>query len=397
MMQIAGGICIVQTLSYVPMTPVTFRAKQVYLTIAFWGMLAASMVLALRWFGGALHAFDEFGITAIVFFVVVVHAGTAAQLRRILMVVAFLPVMLAIQSIAAIHLGFQHDILILGERLADGSVLERVRGTGFMKDPNDLSQTLVMAFPFLALAWRKYHLPQNFILVLVPMALMLYAIFLSHSRGAILSLLVILMVAVSRKAGQFVGGAITAAGAVGALAANFAGGRAMAGDASTTNRVEYWSMGLQMLKQHPFAGVGYDQFSTYNAGMTAHNSFVLCFGELGFPAFVVWIALLLVALVELRSIRKFKLETKADVELKRMAGAIELGMYGFLVSAWFLSRTYVLTLYLLLALSAAVADIARRAGKPLNSPSLLKLGRMSVMASIGLIVLIYATIKFSIR
>ena len=398
-MQLAGGAVILVTLAFAPMTPVTFRAKQIYLMGIFSALVVTSRILALHWFGGALIVLEEFGITVIVFAVAIVNVSTLKRLRIVLGVIAFLAVVLVFQSILAVHFGLFAEQLILVERLELGNTLNRVRGTGFMMDPNDLAQTFVMAFPFLGLAWRKGYLPRNMVLVVFPMLLLLYGVYLTHSRGAILSLLVMTMVASAKKVGRLGAIVLGAAGALGAVAFNFAGGsRAVGGaDASATNRIEAWSMGLQLLKAHPFVGVGFGQFPDYNGGLTAHNSVVLAFAELGFPSFLIWVALLVCAVSELLAIQKLKPHNPEDVELQRLARAIYLAFCGFLVSAWFLSRTYILTLYLLIAMGAAAGDIARRRGLPFKTVSFPKLAVMTGVICTSLIVLVYATIRFSVR
>jgi hypothetical protein len=124
---------------------------------------------------------------------------------------------------------------------------------------------------------------------------------------------------------------------------------------------------------------------------------VLCFAELGLPAFCVWIALLILCLMELRQVRMMKVTLPEHLQLQQYARAIELGFYGFLTSAWFLSRTYVLTLYLLVALGAAAAVIARKLETPVRRVELSRVARVSVFASCGVLVMIYMTIKASIR
>jgi O-antigen ligase len=226
---------------------------------------------------------------------------------------------------------------------------------------------------------------------------MMYAIYLTHSRGAILSLLVVMMVAIRRKVGNALAGIFTAFGFLAGILMNFAGGRAMSSaDNSAIGRLEAWSKGLELLKAHPLFGVGYNEFTTHNQ-LTAHNSVVLCFAELGFPTFCIWVALLVVTLIELHALRNLKAEAPQDVELRRCARAIQLSLYAFLTAAWFLSRTYVVTLYLLIAAAAAVADIARRAGKPMPKLPFPRLATMSVATAAGLIFAVYLTIKVSVR
>lgn len=400
LMQLVGGIGILATIASAPQSGFSFRSKQLYMTLLFMFLVTISPILSTHWFGGAIGAAEETGITVTVFLMALLNLTTIHRVRLFLGTISAVAVYLAIQSIMAVHFGYFANILLLTQRMNEASdaMFSRVRATGFMFDPNDLAQTFVMTFPFLGVLWRKGNLVRNFFMVVAPMMLLVYGIFLTHSRGAVLSLMVILMAAVAGSRGKIAAGLATALGGMAAMAVNFTGGRAIsaAGDESAAQRLEAWSAGLQFLKWHPLTGVGYNQFAQNNP-ITAHNSVVLCFAELGFPTFCVWVGLIALTLVELSRLRKLKVETPLDAEIRRYGRAIQLSLFGFLTSAWFLSRTYIVTLYLLIAAAAAVVDIARRAGKPIPQPSFPRIATMSVGAATGLIMVVYITIKASVR
>ena len=123
------------------------------------------------------------------------------------------------------------------------------------------------------------------------------------------------------------------------------------------DRIEAWYAGIQMLKTHPMFGVGYGSFTDFHWERTAHNSFVLCFSELGVFGFFAWIALLVLAFRELGEAVK---RTPTGSLEHRITSALRYSLIGFLTCAWFLSRTYQPELYLLLALCASAAYCARR-------------------------------------
>jgi O-antigen ligase len=401
-MQIVGGLGILLTIAYIPMSPSSFRSKQLFYMLLFSGIVLISRVIALHWFGGAINALQEFGVTLAVFLIALINVSTISRLRRTLGVLAIISLVLVFQGVLAVHFGVFQNLLVMKQYVEtpNGEMLnrfDRLRATGFLTDPNDLAESLILTLPFIALAWRKRHLMRNFWLVILPIGFLLYGIYLTHSRGALISLLVMIAVAVSWRMGRTAAGFITGIGFTGALLINFTGGRGLASsDASATNRLEAWSVGLQLLKSHPLSGVGYGQFTDFNI-LTAHNSAVLCFAELGFPGFVVWLTLLLICFAELRSLRRMEPKNALGSELKRHAAAIELAFYGFLTAAWFLSRTYVLTLYLLIALAAASAEIARKNGYRVVGLSGLKLASFSTVMSLGVVMAVYLTIKVAVR
>ena len=72
---------------------------------------------------------------------------------------------------------------------------------GFLADPNDFAQALLMVLPMLGLAWRPGRAFRNFVLVLIPGAILLYAVYLTHSRGALVGLAVMLFMAARQRWG----------------------------------------------------------------------------------------------------------------------------------------------------------------------------------------------------
>ncbi|MBI4341889.1 MAG: O-antigen ligase family protein [Candidatus Omnitrophica bacterium] len=74
-------------------------------------------------------------------------------------------------------------------------------------------------------------------------------------------------------------------------------------ESSAATRVEIWKGAVEMIKDHPWWGVGYGAFPAHIgfytegrvAGMDAHNSYLLIASEMGIPTLVVFLIILLVA------------------------------------------------------------------------------------------------------
>jgi hypothetical protein len=394
-MMVVGSIGLLASIVSIPISGFTFRAKQLPLVIGFGLWTAASLILARQWFGGALTALNEFGITLAAFFMATFTLTTVKRIRITVGLLVALSMILVFQDVLALRFGILRDLLILEQALPGGRIALRARGLGFMADPNDLAQTLVLAIPFAMLAWRPRAALRNFLFAIIPTAILLYGVYLTGSRGALVSLFVVVFIAIRSKLGAMLSGLMLAGGVLGLLAVSF-GGRAFGLDESAINRIEAWSVGLQLLKQHPLTGVGYGLFTDFNR-LTAHNSFVLCFSELGLPGYFLWVSLLLVTVLELNAIRKLPVKTEADATFQRLARSIQISLYGFLAAAWFLSRTYVVTLYLLIAFSMAVVEIARRGGKTVGPFSFPFLATRSVLLMLASIVLLYLQVRVQIR
>ncbi|MGB9605849.1 MAG: O-antigen ligase family protein, partial [Bryobacteraceae bacterium] len=202
----------------------------------------------------------------------------------------------------------------------------------------------------------------NTVLVVVPALWILYGLGLTRSRGGALGLVVLVALAVRDRLGRLGSWIVSGMVLAGMLAANFGGARALSlRAASISGRVEAWSAGLQMLKQSPLFGVGYRAFTDYHE-MTAHNSFVLCFAETGMLGYFFWLGLLVATARDLAVLAGLSAADPAQAAVRHWARTVRLAYYTFLTTAWFLSRTYIPTLYLLIAMGVGLREIAQRNG-----------------------------------
>lgn len=390
----------------------TFRAPQTYLMVAFIGSIAMSHIVR-GWFGGGLWALEDFGFSATFFFLVFLNTTSLARLRVLGVVLVLVSMVLVLQGTLAYHYGYKEDLLIAKqsvegpeEKGTHGSInepsdapaevtLKRIRSLGFLNDPNDLAQFLLVALAVSTVAWRSGSWLWNSSIVIGPSLFLLYGIYLTHSRGGLIGLLTLVLLALRNRFKRLPAFTMTVFMALMLLALNFTGGRNLSlEDASAQGRLDAWGGGLAMLKFNPVWGVGYGTFADLYE-RTAHNSFVLCFAELGLIGYFFWLALIVTTVLELRRLKNLDREDRLERELQRWSEVIRLAFYSFLVCAWFLSRTYNMTMYLLLGLSAALVDMARRAEKPgMDLPLThwtVRTGALAV-ATIGLI---YLTVRFN--
>jgi hypothetical protein len=176
---------------------------------------------------------------------------------------------------------------LLGTR----SVKGRVRFRGAVEDPNELALLVVGAIPIaFALAERRRSALALALSVLTLAVVALCVIF-TQSRGGQMVFAVVLAAYFARKFG--LRGLLIAL--ICAVPIVFLGGRS-GGEAegSTMERLECWSVGMQLLRQSPVLGVGLGQFTEHHY-LTAHNSYVLTAAELGFPGMVLWLSILYVS------------------------------------------------------------------------------------------------------
>ena len=257
--------------------------------------------------------------------------------------------------------------------------LVRAEGKGIFSDPNDLAATMAAGLAFgLARLKEPGRLSRGSYAALCGMYL--WAILLSDSRSGLLALLVVSGLAVLshlRKKGVALALAAVLVCVVWALApARMTNLDSQ--EASANQRFWFWYNGVKQFQLNPVLGIGYNQFPEVNGGMTAHNSFVLCFSELGIVGYFFWMGCLYFALLPVPSPPEEDPEGKKSAETPRRSEvtAARSALIGYLVACFFISRTYTPILYLLLSLpiAAQLPELAAywksgKHGKPRSLPT----------------------------
>ena len=347
--------------------------QHVRLLLGFSLVLAIS-IAATGWAGGAIYALVDFAPSMLMFFSTVMLVTSPQRLKATCAVIIASMAVLSIAGALAYHTGYMADKLVIWQLAGDdegatetepdvipandtsGERLWRVRSLGFLSDPNDFGQALVVALAMLPLFRRPRAAMRNLFVIGVPASLLLYAIYLTHSRGALLGLGSLMFFTIQRMLGTMRTGIMMAVMALGAMALNFTGGRGYsANEESAGGRVDAWSEGLQMLMYRPIFGVGYHRFTEHH-NYTAHNSFVLCFAETGLVGYFLWLGLILLVFKQLT--RAIALSEPGS-EGQRWAAALRTAMLGFFTCAFFLSRAYEPGLFILLGIAVSAAYCAR--------------------------------------
>lgn len=352
------------------------------LILGFWFAIVVSL-LTNPWLGGALHAFINFAVIVCVFFLVSFNSYSPGRIRAIYGALALCGFMLAVQGIMAYHFGYQAQKLMVYPG--------RINGYGILNDPNDLAQFLLVAFALLGTFWKRDALILNCWLVL-PAATIMYAIFLTYSRGAIIGFAAMLLLLISTKTSRSLAAIITIIVFLVLLAIGAGGGRQLSiHEASAAGRVIAWGSGISDLKAHPLFGVGYGIFTNYN-DLTAHNSFVLCFAELGLFGYFFWLGLIISTVVGLERLARSAPKTADGADLSGLVTVSRAALYNFLVTSWFLSRTYNETLYILLAVCGSLIHLLP-ATKP-DIPALkIPWARLTVLTELASVAVVYILVR----
>lgn len=358
------------------------RPLHLGLLAALCAAVAISQVAA-GWAGGAVKALSDFSPSVMLFVLVILNVTSIPRLHATCAVLVISMVLAAGMSINAYHTGTYAPDLVLrqntggldeeSERAADvsakqaatmvpakdksGWFLWRIRGMGFLNDPNDFAQAIVMVSPLLWGAWVQGRKLRNLFVVILPGGLLAYALVLTQSRGAIVGVGAMLFFGVRRRLGTTKTTVLLVLLLAVAVIGNMVGGRGFSTqERSAEERIEAWQVGIQLLRARPLTGAGFGNFIDHNY-LTAHNSFVLCFAELGLIGYFVWLALIVIAYKGL-SLSVEQLPTNSSE--RKMAALLRSSLVGFLACAWFLSRTYAPGLYFALALCVSTWWIAQR-------------------------------------
>jgi O-antigen ligase len=219
---------------------------------------------------------------------------------------------------------------------------------------------MVMVLPLLWWTVIPGRSLRNLLVVGAPGAVLGYAIYLTHSRGAFLGIAAMVLLVAHRVLGTFrtLMFVVLALGVMGIVSI---GGRELSSkEESAAQRVDAWFAGWTMLKSKPLFGVGYGNFTEHHY-LTAHNSFVLCFSELGLIGYFVWLGLIVLTFEGLNRAVRY---APPDSSERKFAVAFRISLTGYMACAWFLSRTYQPGLYVVLALGIAAWVCARKLVAP---------------------------------
>src|SRR6202795_1136380 len=398
---------------------------QTYLLVGLIIAIALSHVVH-GWLGGVIESWRMFLPSAAIFFFIIVNVTTIRRLKIVTLAAVASCLIVTVEALCGYYAGYHGEMFVLLTHISSPydeviGQLTRIRGAGCLSDPNDLAQILLIALPLAFVAWRRGRVVANFFVVLVPATLLLWTTYLTHSRGGLIALAAVALMAARKKLGTTASTALAAVFIFGMIALDFTGGRGISA-ADGADRLAARGQRPEMFESAPLFGVGFNGFTDLYE-ITAHNSFVLCLAELGLLGSVLWMALLVTTITGLNRIigvqkkkqpsrffgllRLFEMSSITStatlvlnsapsgglIALKheyvssalpamvsanapefethmeavhsprvpqQWIVAMRLALVSFMMTAWFLSRSYTITMYLVLGL--ATATIALQSG-----------------------------------
>lgn len=360
------------------------------------GLLAAGSLswVANGWYGGAYKAAVDFFPSFAGYFLVAHGVNSERKWRGLIWLTVFCASLIAVDCVYQANQGvsiFGFEPILQKDALeGEDALLEtlRVRWVGPFADPNDLAMLFVLIIPFLVSNLFKGFWPFTF----PAFGLVSYGLYLTHSRGGLLSAVIGLSALISFRMGKLKPVLVLSAiGIFGMLA--LSSGRTAdlsGGDASAMGRVAAWREGLAMFRSEPLFGVGKGAFIDHHSIM-AHNSFIQMLAEQGFVGAFFFTGLFF---LPLRSLFKIIVEPKEE-GFHRDIPALGAGIIALATAMMFLSRTYVFLPYLAVALWVSLANFESEkvAASILGRSDLAKCARGVFIATLGMIFLFYMVTK----
>lgn len=342
--------------------------REVVLLVLLFVQLCVSAVLSPVWRGGAVNNVLEFSKPVMMAVLAMLVVLTLPRLRRIIL----------IQSASVVFV----TVLSLVKNARDGTGRLTGAVNGMYGNPNDLAFCIVCALPFcLAFSLRAKGALQKAAWALSLLA-MVYAMFLTGSRGGLLALVIATGVCLWEFAIKGHRPRLVALAVVAGVAIAIIAGRTLkerwsamsssqldsrddvAAYASAVQRRELLKKSLVVTAKHPLFGVGLGNFVVLSGNWhVAHNSYTEMGAEGGIPALVLYLMILGCGF---KNVRQTEPLAHGDAETMLLAGALRATLVGCMVGSFFASYEYQIFTYLTIAYTTALVGLAE--AKALSSP-----------------------------
>jgi putative inorganic carbon (HCO3(-)) transporter len=352
-------------------------------------------IAKMGWISGAMAAVSKFAPAALLGFVVSRSIGSIAHFRVLAIAMTLLGGFLGAYGIDQV----EQEIGWSGMSLIGG----RIRYMGLLADPNDMANVMLVSLSmaiYLAVGKGSWLITR--LLSVACIALILWGIVLTESRGAFvgMGLMFLVYVSVQRRDWKVLLLIPVLVIALQIALPDRFSSEDQAAESSSAGRIFAWSVGLNLLKSSPIFGVGHGQFLDHHA-LTAHNSYVLAFAELGLLGYLIWFSLLLLALLTSWRIQAPQTESQTTdtaslVKISQnqaAARAVFYGLIGLLTTAFFLSRTYMPVLYFTIGMAVGLYGLASRSDNRLKPIEMRAFMTRASGIGIGFVILIYIAVR----
>lgn len=308
----------------------------------------------------------------VLYFLIIILTRTK---KHIFILVAAILILGLMTSLLAIYQSIQ------GTNFRTAGGLFRV--TGFSDDPNDLALSLVLLLPFTVGLFAKINGFKIKAAALVLFFLYILTIILTFSRAVYLALPAVLILSIwkfVKKGRRFAVLIIILFTMVSSF--NFLPQKVLHRiksigmadiDPSIWNRLDGYVVGLQMMADHPFVGIGIGRWQqeywphAFAAPLirtkfssVQHNIFIEVGSETGFIGLTLFVLLIFYALKDLRDSRRI-FERIKYLPMLLFSQSLEIGLVCFLISTMFVAAIHVKFFWIILGFILALKNVALKA------------------------------------
>ena len=239
----------------------------------------------------------------------------------------------------------------------DPVVFFRMRGFGVFSDPNDIAILIVASAILLLYFMSEPETRGYWPLWLGMMAVLMYGLWLTQSRGGLLAAGAAFLVWLYMSYGRQVA---TIIGLMCGLMAPIGLSRGLSLSSGTgQDRIQLWAEGIDRLKGRPlFLGIGEGQYAEVTSSqLVAHNSYVHAFVELGLFGGILFTGLVFFSFFGFYRLRSIKHEIR-DRTVYSLLPIVPAVVTGWAVGMGSLSRCYTPATYLIFGIAAAYLNLA---------------------------------------
>jgi len=326
------------------------RSRFSQVMLGLFASVILSQLVGLR-VQGAIYATTEFGKIAVLFYLVAILVNTPRRVKVMMWVLIGCAIILCYHTYLQVQTGHGFGGAEPYGSFDAGDF--RVIGSGIFSDPNDFAMLYIMAVPFVfSLMTAGAAIPGK-LLLLCSLPPMVYVLYFTQSRGGVIGFCA-MFVAYFWTATKNLFFRVIVLVALLSVIVAFGPERARGAyvEGSASGRVMEWGLGIQMLKENPLFGFGYQRWPDYSGGMAAHNSAVNCFAELGLIGYACWFTLCLIVVKTV--LRISRAVNQVDSRTRRLANGLFAAQVGYLTAAFFLTRTYNPVLFFLLGMGVGL-------------------------------------------
>jgi O-antigen ligase len=346
-------------------------------------VLLAHMILTIPfafWRGGSFDTVvNKFSKGVIVALLITLAVTKASELRKLLYIQAAGVAVITVLSILANHTD-------------DGRLMGIQKG--ILENPNDLAINIAINFPLcLAFMFAAKGCLRK-VMWSFGLICMIYGVVATYSRSGMIAMVITGLICLwefgvkGRRVMLLVSTAIMGILAVGGLLASpkylarmesliwrpaagslVEGSMEAHGEGSLEARSELLKESVNLMVHHPIFGVGPGNFPIVTQEWrVAHNTYTEFGAEAGFPAVILFIALLISSLLRIRRVRKLP-GYESDKNIRLWTGALWAAMMAYIAGAIFASTEYNLFPYFMVGYICALYRIASNPAGEAAEPS----------------------------